>query len=1517
MNHKRPLNMIRIDHVKLLLVILLMCSALYGQEDNIRFKRISIEQGLSEVSVNCILHDKKKFMWFGTQDGLNRYDGYEFKIFKNIPNKSETISDNFILALFEDDDGKIWIGTDNGGLSIFDPLKNNFSLYPLDIERELNHNGIRCIFKDHEKCLWIGTYGSGLYRIIRKFNCKDSIMHYSMKNNENSINSDFITSICELRDDLLAIGTRGGGLNIFNLTNNTFVHLRHLDNENSLCNNNINIIYKDSSNYLWIGTDDGLDLYNYEKNLFIDYDKKEKQLIHNKVKSIFEDQQKRLWIGTEVGLNLLDRANSKFLYFKYDDADMHSLIHNDVLSIVEDDSGILWIGTGGGISLYYPRTEQFKMYRKKADKSNSLIYNDIWAICEDRYGDFWIGTFGKGVDQYNRKDNKFKNYSTNDLTLNNNDVRAIFEDESGEIWIGTYGGGILKLDRKNKRFISFKDLINTNSMIDNYVMCIHEDSERILWIGTYYGGLYEIDQNRKTVTNYYHKKNGKNKNETLNHNIVRTIFKDSHGTIWIGTNGGLNKFSRETKKFFSYHHNDLSPNSLSHNRVRCIHEDKNKTLWIGTLGGGLNKMFDSNAGVFKSYNEKDGLPNNIIYAIVEDDTGALWLSTNKGISKFDPKNDQFSNFDEDDGLQSNEFNAGAYYRNNKTGEIFFGGINGFNSFFPKDISADKYIPSVVITGFLISNKYVGPGNNDYISLLKKPIVETKFIKLSYQNNFFSFEFAALHYASPMKNRYQYKMEGFDKEWIETDAKNRRATYTNLPAGDYVFKVKGSNKDGIWNKKETSIKIRILPPWWATWWAYTFYIFIIMLLISWGIWLHFKKLNIEHSLNEQLKRNDKIKDEFLSNTSHELRTPLNGIIGIAESLLNGATGPLSPETKDNLSMIYSSGKRLAYLVNDILDFASLKNNNLKLQKKTVDLRTLTDIVIRITSPLRYMKKIELKNNIGTDFPFVDADENRLQQILCNLIGNAIKFTEIGTVQIDVITKDFMAYVTVSDTGIGIPEDKYEFIFQGFSQIESSATRTHEGTGIGLSITKKLVELHGGKIFVDSQVGQWSKFTFSIPLSDKLIAKQSIYEANAKFIPLDECLLEFSVYREQKNIEDNPKTGEYHILVVDDDPLNRRVVRNIFHLEKIDVTEASSGDEALRIIKNDSSIDLVLLDIMMPRLSGYDVCKKIREQWSSIELPILFLTAKGQETDMVQAFSIRANDFITKPIVKGELLARVYNCLHLKNTQHQLFQSFNMASIATLTAGLSDRLNNFTSPMKISAYNLNRDLKRFIDFFFNAAANDVDKDRCDLVNKQFEILLIHTKIIDEEINKITSILKMLNIYSSQNQDQMQRSKLLEYLKNSINLVKLSYIDQVDFITNFQADYEILCLPEEFEQVFRYILMNACQAIKEKQKKSMNISKGTLTIKTLVENNRFVINFQDTGVGMTDEVKRRAFDLFFTTRPEGEGTGLGLYISYSILRKYGGKINLNSKLGLGTLIEICLPLERNEIAISNKEL
>lgn len=811
-----------------------MPSLISAQE--IKFKHITIEDGLSQSVVNCILQDRRGFLWFGTQDGLNVYDGYEFTIYRNDPQDLSSLSDNFVQCLYEDLNGNLWIGTLGGGLNLFETKTKKFEHFKNDPQNQasLSDNYVQSICQGNDGRLWVGTRGGGLNLFdaaTKEFKC-----YKNDPSNPSTLSDNNVRHIHKDHKGHLWIGTRDGGLNYFDSKTHTFEHYKKDPKDpKALSSNGIWSLYEDKSGRFWIATDGGgLDLFDTKTRTFEHHknDPRDPRSISSDVVyTICEDRSGQLWIGTRTGMDVLEEKTKSFRHFKNDRQNLSSISNNRILSIYEDRTGRLWIGTYGGLNLLDTRTKPFEYYQSDPENPIALSHPSVMSIYKDRSERLWIGTDGGGLNLFDAKKRVFKHYKNDTKdpsSLSNNSVWSVCEDRSGRLWIGTYGGGLNLFNTKTQTFECYQnDPKNSLSLSYNYVYSIYEDRSGRLWIGTR-RGLNLFDAGSKSFERF---ENDPKNPLSLSHNSVRSILEDRSGRLWVGTGGGgLNLYDGKTRTFERYKHDPNNSNSLSHNTVMCVCEDRAGRLWIGTSGGGLN-LFDYRTKTFRVFREKDGLANDVIYGILEDDQGGLWLSTNKGLSRFTPPLDSplegrnggvFRNYDVTDGLQSNEFNQGSFHKS-IDGRMYFGGIHGFNVFHPDSIKDDPYLPPIVLTRLEIFNKPIEVGKNQNGFVLPVSITESDELILSHEESVFTLEFAALEFALSQKNKYAYKLEGFDKDWNLTDAKRRIATYTNLDPGTYIFRLKGTNHDGIWNEEGRTLKIIITPPWWKTWWAYTIYV----------------------------------------------------------------------------------------------------------------------------------------------------------------------------------------------------------------------------------------------------------------------------------------------------------------------------------------------------------------------------------------------------------------------------------------------------------------------------------------------------------------------------------------------------------------------------------------------------------------------------------------------------------------------------------------------------------------------
>ena len=816
-----------------------------------RFEHISVDDGLSQSSVYSIIQDNIGFMWFGTQDGLNKFDGYDFTVYNSFPESPNGFSNYFIRALYQDKDNCIWIGTDGGGLNKLDPNTDQITVYQNDPKNShsLTSNYIWAIYQDSHGKLWIGTDDGGLNLFDPT---TEQFSHYKYDpDNPYSISSNSIRVFYEDGEGALWIGTDNGGLNQLNYSTGQFRRYQaDRSNPYSLSNDSIWAIYEDKDGMFWIGTDGGgLDRFDPETERFFHYQYNPSNphgISNNSVRAILEDNSGMLWIGTNGGgINRLDPTTGKFIQYRNDLNDPYSLSSDWVVSLYKDQSGALWIGTnGGGINFFNFTTQNFITYRNEPGGSNSLKNSFVWAIHEDHTGILWFGTNGDGLSGYDQNKGEWYYYNSslgNPVSLSGNTIRSIHEDQGGILWIGTSNGILDRLDRSAESITHYR-LGNTP------ILSIFEDSDGILWIGTFGDGLFKYDDFSDHFLSY--------NLGSDSFNFIWSMCEGKDNILWIGSEGeGLVKLDRSTEKSVYYQYDTESLKNLSSNFILSVYEDQLGILWVGTFGGGLNR-FDRKNEIFTSYTEKDGLPNDVIYGILEDNEHNLWLSTNNGISKFNPQTESFSNYDVKDGLQSNEFNAGAYYKSG-SGEMFFGGIHGVSAFFPSLIKSNSYRAPIVLTSLTQGGKSVE---------LDQDVAALKEITFRWPNNFFEFEFVALSYIRPEKNQYAYILEGLDKDWNEMGT-NRFGKYTDLPGGTYTLRLKGSNNNAIWNEDGIAVKVTVIPLFWETKWFLSLAAFIVVGIIVGGYRLQVK--NMENRSRE-LESLVKIKTAELQKTNEQLQ-----------------------------------------------------------------------------------------------------------------------------------------------------------------------------------------------------------------------------------------------------------------------------------------------------------------------------------------------------------------------------------------------------------------------------------------------------------------------------------------------------------------------------------------------------------------------------------------------------------------------------------------------------------------------
>jgi ligand-binding sensor domain-containing protein/signal transduction histidine kinase len=856
----------------------------------LRFDHINIEEGLSQSSVQAILQDSRGFLWFGTQDGLNRYDGYTFKIYKPDPDVLNSLSDRWITSILEDKEGYIWIATRQGGLNRYDPKTEDFFHYLHNDQnpRSLSSNNVNLLYLDRNDNLWAGTT-NGLDLFDRKTN---TFKHYVYSpSRQEGISGKNIKAIYQDSRGRFWVGTAGGGLNLFYPSLNIFTSYQNSpDNPGTISSNYITSIIEDSKSTLWVGTREGLNKFVSDSGSFERFMHSEtdpRTIAGNSVTDLHLDSTGNLWIATTMGLDRASSSGKRFTHYQNDPTFSQSLSNNHVISIYEDRGGVLWFGTwGGGVNKYDRQRGDFAYYRSDPRTKNSISENMILSIYQDSEGYLWIGTASQGLNRFTRTTNqvvRYQHHPDKPNSLAANEVLSIYEDQDGILWFGT-GNGLDRFDRRLSSFQHYKrNPEDPASLSANRVYEVYVDSQNNLWVGTA-GGLDLFDRETETFIHYQPETGNPN---SLSGTGVNSILEDRAGNLWVGTyDSGLNKFDPKTRQFTRYRLDPENKKSLSNDSILSIHEDVKGRIWIGTFGGGLN-LYDPETETFTYYLEKDGLPNGVVYGILEDWSGNLWLSTNFGVSRFDPETGVFQNFDAGDGLQSNEFNSGAYAKG-RNGELYFGGINGLNIFQPSLIDDSPYLPQVALTSLTQGDEPIK---------IDSSVETTESVTLRWPQNSLEFEFAALSYNQPDKNQYAYRLEGFDSGWHFVGTK-RDGRYTNLPGGTYTLLLKASNSDGVWNETPVRIHVTVIPPFWQTMWFRALLVLVAVVAVVGGVRLRTKAMQdrnrqLEHLVRERTsaleKRNQEIQalyeadERILRNVS--LNQVFQTLVDVAVDVLN--------------------------------------------------------------------------------------------------------------------------------------------------------------------------------------------------------------------------------------------------------------------------------------------------------------------------------------------------------------------------------------------------------------------------------------------------------------------------------------------------------------------------------------------------------------------------------------------------------------------------------------------------------
>ena len=1240
---------VRFSLIALMLLSWLVFSpgVLAQEPGELNFEHLSVADGLPETVVYNIVQDSQGFMWFATEGGVAKYDGYKFMVYNHDPTDPNSLSSSSVYSLLFDSQNQVWI-TSAAGLNKMDLATEVITHYRHDPNdpHSLSEDGfpdLGNLYEDPQGYLWVAT-SNGLDKLDPR---TGQFTHYRHDDNDpaslshNGLN----TIVPDPSGKWLWVGT-ANGLNQFDpLTGKSVRYFYDEVNPNGLELNKILAIYIAPDGVMWLGTAAGmvrLDVASGATKVYAHDEQKPQSLSDNYIIRFYPAAEGKFWVGTvSGGLNLFDPITESFTRYQAANHNPTALSDNTALSLFQDKDATLWVGTLSGVNKADPQRKKFHLYQAQTDNPNSLSQSSIFCLYVDHEGMVWVGTTSAGLNKFDPQTGEFTRYQHDEAdlhSLSSDAVHAIMEDAQGILWFATWGGGLNKFDRETGQFTAYKnDPNDPNSLGQDNIGSLVVDEAGNLWIGTVSDGMDKFNLATEQFTHYRPESN--NENSLIATNIWN-IFRDSQGYLWVSTPDGLDKFDPKTETFVHFNHEPNNPNSLSDNLVFNIHEDEAGILWLATEQG-LNR-FDPKTEQFTHYFEQDGLPTNQVQNILDDEAGYLWLGTTKGLVKFDPRQETFKVYNKIDGLQDDFFLPWAYAKH-PDGELYFGGSNGLNRFNPAEIIDNPNLPSVVLTDFLLFNKFVPIGPE---SLLQQRINSQQAITLLPNHTVFSFEFAALNYTAANKNQYAYLMEGFDRDWLYTTSERRLATYTNLDPGDYLFRVRATNNDGLWSDKEVALKLTVLPPWWnTTWFKLVVLLSFISLLYVGYRWrvrsIEAQNRKLEEQVvertqqlsesNQQLSQAkeaaeaaNRAKSSFLANMSHELRTPLNGILGYTQ-ILKRSQG-LTQQHLAGVEVIHQSGNHLLTLINDVLDLAKIEAGKMELHLIEFNLRDFLGGVTGIIRMRAHQKNLTFIFEADPHLPIgVMADETRLRQVLLNLLSNAIKFTDKGVIAFKVEgvvgvqnlePLQTVIRFTVTDSGVGVAPNHLDKIFSPFEQVGDHA-RQNEGTGLGLPITKQIIELMGGTLQVQSELGHGSTFWFEVPLT--------VIEVLQPTKSNDHQVVGYEGARR-------------HILVADDRVDNRMVLLNLLEPLGFQVTLAENGQEAVEKIQM-MKPDLILMDLVMPIMTGFEAVQLLRTMPDFSELPIVAISASVLEMDKQVSQVKGFDDFLPKPVTLPHLL----NCL----------------------------------------------------------------------------------------------------------------------------------------------------------------------------------------------------------------------------------------------------------------------------------
>lgn len=1297
-------------HLYILLILINWLLAANAQ-NRLRFDRLTVKEGLSHSTVHVVYQDQKGFIWIGTEDGLNIYNGYTFEVFKHDSNNPKSLSNSVVKSIHQDRKGTIWIGTEDG-LNQFDPVQRNFQVHKVKPNRTdgLTSNHIRKILEDQHGHLWLAT-DNGVSKITAytrdSIHCIQYPSEPLVPSQKSVIPYPITRGLFIDSKERIWVGTDGGG--VCKIINGIakknpmpkFFYYKTDKNKHSIAHNRVNSFAEDQSGAIWMGIwGSGLVQYVIDTNGVERFNNYKHHPTKNsvnldRVTTVYVDSKNQLWVGTyNAGINRVqlnqtnnqanNQANNQVVkpidgnhqpYFEsfVNDADNpYSLAHNTAYVFFEDRASELWIGTwGDGISKLTSLNNQIMSWGNLNGFEDPAFY-EVWAVDFDPNDNWWIGAWDGGIaklsamdrtsDQlsYQRPISYFKHNPNDPNSLSDNKVTDILYDSKDRLWVATWSEYLnVAFNVSASATPQFKKI----KVGDNGCF-VYEDRSGVVWVGTQ-EGLFEIVGTEQsafttnTVQMNVYKSNDDNP-RSLPFDRISTMLEDSKGNLWVGTvDGGLAVANRKAMQEFPsitdwqfdlYAHRDNDSTSLSHPYVLSILEASDGTIWIGTLGG--LDQYDEATNSFIHYNEKTGhLLNNSVNGITEDKNGHLWLSTERGITQFDPRTKKVKHFNEEDGLQGQRFMSAAT-RTDAYGNLFFGGIEGLNAFHPSQILSNSYQPPVVLTDLKILNKSILNSSSSHHHLLDSAgISDLKTIRLHERDYMLTFEFAALNYISPSQNKYQYKLVGFDEDW-NAIGNTRTATYTNLDAGKYQLLVKGANNDGIWNDQPLIIDVIVRPYYWKTWWFRSLIAGVVGLLLFFFINNRLKaserraqELEEEVEIRTQeikkqkrlVEERSKYKEQFFSNVSHELRTPLNGIIGLSHLMERTKQSEMQ---RQFTNVIKDSAENLLAIINDLLDISKMSAGKLELIPRAFETSRFFNSLHELLRPKAALKNLELKFNIDHQMPeYLYGDSVRLYQVLINLLGNALKFTAEGRVVMNVLVLNALEnssedqespapihlQIDVADTGIGIPEEKLANIFKTYEQVITTDGYHYEGSGLGLTVVKNLVDLQEGSIQVRSKVDRGTTFTVVLPFST----------------PTQDAIQK-SIQKKQQTAF-STKWKDKIVLLIEDNQVNLLYAKNLFAQWNLNVAVAKSVSEAIHLLAR-TRYDAIVSDVRLPDGNGIDLVRRFQSDHKHLnqDTPVVILSANTSLSG-ARPNDIEVVDYLPKPFLPehlADVLSKVF-------------------------------------------------------------------------------------------------------------------------------------------------------------------------------------------------------------------------------------------------------------------------------------